>query len=503
MRQLFPLAASLLALIAASGVHAEGRLRFGLDFDVDNLDPARSGSYIERAINASMCDQLMNVSPKLEIVPELATAWEWSPDRLALTLHLRPGVKFQDGAPFDAEVVRRNLDRYRKASYSLRKAELAPITAVEATDPMTVRIKLSHPYTPLVALLANRSGTMLSPRILDKTADEISAHPVCAGPFSFKERVAQDHVTLERFAGYWNAQDVHLDGIDFSIIPDSSVRLVNLQAGALDVANRVSATDVPVIQQAAALKLAQSPSIGFQLLSYNVSNGPAADTPFGQDKRVREAFGKSIDRAALNEVVFGGRFVPNNQFEAPGTPFWDASRPVPERDLAGAKALLAAAGQKRVKLTLLTSNDPVNVQVGEVIQAMAGEAGFDVTVQKGESVAQTQAARRGDYQATLVLWSGRPDPDGNASIWMRCGAPLNWTGVCSKPLDEALARGAETAEHNARMTAYRDAADIWMGERMYTVLYNFTWFWGLSDKVEGFTPRPDGLVRPVGLQLRP
>ncbi len=118
-------------LAAAGAAQAAGTLRVGLDFDVDTLDPARSNSYIERIINLSMCDQLMDVDAKLAIVPELATAWEWSPDHLALTLHLRSGVQFQDGAPFDAAAVKANLERYRTASYSLRRAELAPVVGEE------------------------------------------------------------------------------------------------------------------------------------------------------------------------------------------------------------------------------------------------------------------------------------------------------------------------------------------------------------------------------------
>src|SRR4051794_38903820 len=109
------------ALALATNAHAASTLRFGLDFDLDSFDPARSGSYIERAVNASMCDQLLNIDANLSIVPELATSWEWSSDNLALTLHLREGVLFHDGVPLDADGVKANLDRYRTASYSNRK----------------------------------------------------------------------------------------------------------------------------------------------------------------------------------------------------------------------------------------------------------------------------------------------------------------------------------------------------------------------------------------------
>lgn len=491
------------ALLLAAPAHAAGTLRFGLDFDLDTFDPARSGSYIERVVNASLCDQLLNIDPQLKIVPELATSWEWSDDQRALTLHLRDGVLFHDGAKFDAAAVKANIDRDRSAAYSNRKGELKPVTDVEVIDPLSVRLHLAQPYAPLLALLANRAGTMLSPNILGLKQEEIAAHPVCAGPFRFVERVAQDHITLERFPQYWNAANVKLDRIEFRIMPDSTIRRVNLESGQLDVANRLAATDVPQIEHNPKLRVAKSPSIGFQLISFNLAHGPAADTPFGRDIRLRQAFLKSIDRDALNQIVFDGRFVPNDQTEAPGSPFYDPAFPLPKRDLDGAKALLAAAGMPHPKLTLNIINNPVDTQTGEVLQAMAAEAGFEVTLNKGESVAQTQAAANGDYQAYLAIWSGRPDPDGNLSLWMRCGAPLNWTGWCNKDLQAALDRGAASLDPAARKAAYHDVNVQWMKDLPYTVLYHFTWFWGLSDRVTGFTPRPDGLVRPIGIDIKP
>ena len=495
--------AILVAMLAITPAQAAGVLRYALDFDFETFDPARSGSYIERVVNTVMCDQLLDIDPQLDIVPQLATSWAWSDDRLALTLHLRQGVVFSDGAAFDAEAVRANIERYRTAPYSFRRTELKSVTGVDVIDPATVRIRLSEPFAPLLTLLANRPGLMLSPRILDRPSAEIAANPVCAGPFTMTERVAQDHITLKRFPGYWDAANVHLDGVEFKIMTDSTVRLVNLQSGQVDIANRLAATDVPAVQANAQLRLVSSPSLGFALISFNLDHGPAADTPFGRDVRVRQAFDKALDRTSLNQVVFDGRMIPNTQTEAADQPLLGPGRSrVAPRDLAGAKALLAQAGVPHPKLTLNVTNSPTDVQVGEVIQAMVGEAGFDVSVQKGESVAQTQAAMRGDYQAYVAIWSGRPDPDGNMSLWMHCGAPLNWTGWCNKAMDAALDRGTSAPDLATREAAYRDATAIWMRDMPYMVLYHFTWFWGLSDRVEGFHPRPDGLVRMVGVSLR-
>ncbi len=493
---------AILLLLTQSAL-AAGTLRYGLEFDPDVLDPARSGSYTDRIVSSWMCDQLLDVDRDLNFVPQLATAWEWAADGLALTLHLRPNVTFHDGTKFDADAVRANLARYRTAPESLRKTELKPVTGVVAIDPLTVRFTLAAPYAPLLSLLANRPGIMLSPATLAGGSDAIVAHPVCAGPYSFVERVAQSRIVLAKYPGHWNAAAMGPDRVEFQVIVDSTVRRVNLAAGALDIANRIAPTDAEQVAANPRLRLVTSPSIGFQLVSFNLDHGPAAQTPIGRDPLVRAAFEKSLDRAALNQVALDGRYVPSNQTETPGSRYWSPDHPVPPRDVAGARALLKQAGLDRVAFTLLVGNDPVNTQIGEVIQSMAREAGFDVTVRAIESLAGLAAERAGDYQAAMVIWSGRPDPDGNSSIWMSCAGFLNWGRYCNPSLDALFAQGSATLDPLARIPVYRAVTDIAQRDRSHLVLFHFTWLWGVSDKVTGLVPMPDGILRPAGVRLTP
>jgi peptide/nickel transport system substrate-binding protein len=492
----------VLAAIGGGRAQADGTLRYGLEFDPAVLDTAVNGSYTDRIVFTSMCDQLMDVDDKLNYVPVLATSWEWAPDSLSLTVHLRHGVTFQDGTPFDAAAMQANLERYRTAPYSLRKTELQPISAIEVVDPFTLRIRLSRPYAPLLSLLANRDGVPLSPKILDKPTAEIAAHPVCTGPFSFNSRVAQDHILLDRYPGYWNASQIHLDHILFQVIVDASVRLVNLRSGALDMINRLAPTDVAAVKADPKLRLVTSPSLGYQIMTFNTDNGPAANTPLGRDKRVRQAFEKSIDRFALNQVVFDGLYVPSNQTEPPGSRYWNPAHPVPKRDLAGARALLQQAGLTRVPVTLTIANDPIYAQLGEVIQSMAGEAGFDVTLRQMESAATVVAGQSGDFQVTMGIWSGRPDPDGNASMWMACGGFVNWGKYCNKSLDDLFAQGAAATDPEKRVPVYRKISDTYLQDMPDMVLFHFTWLWAMNNKVGGFVPMPDGLMRPAGMTLK-
>ncbi len=492
------------ALFAHNAAQAADKmLRVALEFDPAALDPATDGSYTNRVVTTLMCDSLIDLSPDLKFVPELATSWDWAPDRLSLTVHLRAGVVFQDGTHFDAAAMAANIQRYKTARYSIRKAEMAAISAAEVIDPLTLRIVLSRPYAPLLALLSNRPGTPYSPKQLALPADQIAAHPVCAGPFAFKERVAQDHITLERFPGYWNAAAIKLPGVVFRTVTDSNIRKVDLAAGGLDIAQKLAPTDVASISANPKLKVFKGPSLGFVPIEFNVANGKAADTPLGRDPRVRQAFSLAIDRAALNRVAFDGQYVPSNQMEAPTSAYFNAGHPVPPRDLAAAKKLLAAAGVKTVVFTLRIGTDPLDTQVAEIIQAMVKDAGFEMKIVAMDGAAMVAATKNGDFDASMLLWSGRPDPDGNMPIWLTCAGFTNWGKYCNPKFDAAILQGASQQSEAARKPFYKAASDIFFADQPDVVLYHWSMLWGLSAKVGGFVGRPDGLWRPEGMTNAP
>ena len=493
----------VVALTAAPALAADKPLNVALHFDPAPLDPATDGSYTNRVVTTLMCDSLIDLSPEMKFVPQLATSWEWAADRMSLTVRLRDGVQFQDGTKFDAAAMVANIVRYKTLSYSIRKAEMAAINSAEVVDPLTLRITLSRPYAPLIALLANRPGTPYSPKALEGTREQIAANPVCAGPFAFKERVAQDRITLERFPGYWNAPAIKLSGVVFRTITDSNVRKVNLAAGALDIAHQMAPTDAGSVATNPKLRLAKSPSLGFVPIEFNIGNGKAADTPLGRDPRVRQAFSLSIDRVALNQVAFDGQYVPSHQMEAPGTAYYDPAYPVPTRDIAAAKKLLAAAGVTTVAFTLRIGTDPLDGQVAQIIQSMVKDAGFDMKIVAMDAAALVADTQAGNFEASMLLWSGLPDPDGNAPIWLTCKGFTNWGKYCNPKLDEAILQGSSLQTHAERFPFYKQATDIYMADLPDVVIYHYSLLWGLSAKVSGFQGRPDGLWRPENMVLAP
>ena len=493
----------LIAVLAFTAPSARAdTLRIGMLGDPATLDPAQSSSITDRVAFAAFCDKLIDLDDKLRYVPQLAIAWTWSADGLALTLKLRDGVVFHDGTPFDAEAVRFNLERYQTAPYSRRKTELKPVRAVTVIDSRTVRLDLSEPYIPLLAQLADRAGMMVSPKAARELGEKLATHPACAGPYRFVEWIAQDRIVFDRFAQYWNKDAIHIDRVVYQPLPDDTVRLANLRAGGLQIIERVAPTDVPAVRGDQRVRLSAAPSVGYRLLSINTHKGPAAKTPLGTDAKLREAFELSLDRDAINQVAFDGAFVPSNQPEPPGSTFYDKALPVPARDLVRAKALVAASGKNRVPATLLVSTDPLDGRVAEIIQAMAGEAGFDVKIEVTESTSLLARLKSGNYEMALLIWSGRPDPDANIAMWVACDGFINWGSFCDPKLDEILKAARSAADVNERAKLYAQAAAIYLSARPYIFLYHLKWYWGLSAKLDGFVPHPDGIIRLTGLKLR-
>ena len=489
----------ILALFSIASAQAQGSLRIGIQDEPDVLDPMRSGTFAGRLVFAAVCDKLIDTNPTLDFVPQLASSWSWSQDGLTLTLKLRPGVSFQDGTAMDANAVRANLERYRTDPNSARRAELKPVSGVTITDPLTVELHLTQRYAPLLAILADRAGMMMSPAAFaNGKAPDL---PVCAGPFKVTERVAQDRIVVERFAGYWNAPAIHLDRITYRIMHDSTIRLVNLQTGQLDMLEELSPSDVAAVKSNPHLRLSTATSLGYEAISINVGHAPGSQTPLGQSALVREALERSIDRDAINQVVMDGQYLPANQAELPHSKYWNSDVSIPARDPAAAKALLKQAGVDKVTFTLDVTNTPRETQLAEVIQAMVSEAGFEVKVQPLESNTMVSSMNAGDYNAAVVVWSGRADPDSNISLFLACDGFQNWGKYCDPAFDALLTQARASTDPAERQSLYRQVAARYLQARPDLVLFHMTWLFAASDKLHGFVATPDGLIRPQGIEL--
>jgi peptide/nickel transport system substrate-binding protein len=488
---------------ACATAQAQSTLRIGLAEDPDVLDPTLARTYVGRIVFASICDKLFDVDEKLNIVPQLALSQETSADGKAMTIKLRPGVKFQDGEKLDADAAKFSLERHLTMQGSFRKPELAAVDHVEVVDPLTIRLVLKTPFSPLLAQLTDRAGMMVSPKAAKEAGDKFGLNPVCAGPYKFVERVQQDRIVVEKFADYWNKDNVHIDRIVYLPIVDATVRLANLKSGGLDLIERLLATDIAAVRADPKLKLLNPVGLFYQGITMNIGNGEAANSPLGKDKRVRQAFELSIDRDAINQVAFNGEFVPGNQWINPENPYYQKSLPIPKRDLAKAKALLKEAGVSLpLAVDYMVPKGAENQQVAELVQAMAGEAGFDVKLRVTEFATSLNESEAGRFQAFEIGWSGRVDPDGNSYIFLKCKAPQNVNGLCDKDVDAWLDQARLTSKFEERKAIYEKVARKVLDEEAIIYLYHQRILVAHTDRLTGYRQVPDGIVRVVGIRLK-
>ena len=476
-------------------------LRIALRQDPDILDPTQARSYVGRIVFAGLCDKLFDIDENLAIVPQLATGYTWI-DPKTLEIRLRPGVTFHNGEKLDAAAVKYSLDRHLTMQGSFRRSEISVIDQVTIVDPLTVRLLLKAPSAPVLAQLTDRAGMILPPVATEAAGKDFGAKPVCSGPFRFVERVAQDHILLERFPEYWNAGAIHLDKVLYQTLPDSSVRLANLRAGSIDLSEQIAPTDVAAVKADPKLRLISTPGLGSMGLTVNLNNGPRSQTPFAQNALLRQAFDLAIDREALVQVVFNGLYRPTAQAVSDGSPFYAKAFPPPKRDIDKARALVKQSGVPTpIRITLNVTNEPENRQQAEVIQSMVAEAGFELKLNTMEFASSLQAEARGDYELYQIGWSGRVDPDGNTWSFLHTGAGQN-TGLYSNPIvDAALDEARAVTDIDARRAQY---AKLWEQERKDLPIF-YLWAWqniaGISAKVTGFKPIPDGLIRLQGVSL--
>ncbi len=507
MKKTALLALGLLLLLAAPAAAQKKTLVVALNQDPDILDPTLARTYVGRIVFSQICEKLYEIDEQLRIHPQLAADMPQITDGgRTVTIKLRSNVKFNDGTALDAEAMRFSLDRHRTLKGSSRASELAPVEAVEVVDRLTVRLRLKAPFSPLLAQLTDRAGMPVSPEAVKRLGDKFGTAPVCVGPWQFAERVPQDRIVVERSPHYFDPARAKFDRVIFRIMPDDNVRLANLKSGDIDIMHMVSPTDATALKREGRFEVSNVTGLGYQGITINLRNKtgktqPPGDlgTPLANDPRVREAFELSIDREALNQVAWDGLYTPGCTPIPPISVFFDKSRKCPGRDVARAKKLLADAGLAGGHaFEMVIVNNPRERRVGEVIQQMAREAGFNISLRPQEFASSLKDNDDGKHQAFLIGWSGRVDPDGNIHHNQTCKGSLNATHACDEKVDALLNRAREVSDVDQRRALYREAIDMFTARRNIVYIYHQNYIVAFPKSFKGYQAVPDGLIRVKG-----
>ena len=171
--------------------------------------------------------------------------------------------------------------------------------------------------------------------------------------------------------------------------------------------------------------------------------------------------------------------------------------------LIRAKTLLKVTGVPNPSFTLMTPTTSDAQRLALVVQAMTREAGFDVKIQAAEFAASLNMADKGEFEAYVLAWSGRADPDGNPFSIHGCKQPLNYAGYCDAETDKLLNPSRSLRLPEERKKVFEQISARVLKERPIVYLYHRNWLWAYSAKLGGVRNVPDGLLRVTGLKLAP
>ncbi len=490
-----PLATLTLTLLAALLPASAATLTVGLDADPPKLDPALSTALVDRQVMNQIFDKLVDLDENLKVVPLVAKSWKITNGGLTYTFKLNTGIKFTDGTPLDAAAVKYTLERDMTLEGSARKGELASVKDVQAPDASTVVITLKAPYGPLLAVLSDRAGMIVSPAAAKKAGADFVNNPVGSGPFAFASRKRQDNVTLKANKAYWRGAP-KLDGIVYRPFPDGDVRVANLLSGAVQLIIPVDPKDIATIEKNAKLNVNTYQGIGFFGVWLNVNRAPF------NNKLVRQAFANTVDRNAINKVVFLGTAKPSGSPFPQGTPAYNAAIKIPTPDVEGARKKLTQAKVTNPSFTLLTSPGAINTQLAQLYQAMAAQAGFQVKIEQVEFGALLDRADKHNFDALMLGWSGRPDPDGNIYDFFHTGGVNNQSAYSDKTVDSLLEKARAQTAMKARVATYNVALGKILDDTPYVYTYFTPNIVGSVKTLTGLKYIPDGILRFYSTDLK-
>lgn len=492
-------AASPTTTSAAKG-HEGGVAVVALATEPDSLDPTLANTFSAREVFTTFCEKLYDSNAKLELIPQLAADLpKVSSDGLSVDIKLREGIVFNDGTPFDAAAVKVTLDRNLTLAKSARKKELFAVSNVKVVNPTLVRLTLSQPFAPLGAQFADRSGAIMSPTQLQKLGTAFGTNPVCVGPFSFKSRIPGSEIKFVKSNYYYDKDKVHLNGVTYRFIADSNVRAANLRSGDLNAAEQISPSDLAQLRTSG-VEVNGTATIAYQALSINVD--PTTSTnPLAKSVDLRNAFEMSLNRDAINKVVFDGV----NKVDCLPLPTQSTFRPAKvtcsKFDPTAAKKLVEASGETLpIPVTLMIPANPVAQKTAEVIQQMANAVGFKVSISPVEFVSSLAAGRAGKFEVFLIGWSGRIDPDGDLNGLVTTGGSNDFSRVSDPQLDKLVKEAAAVTDTMARAKIYSEALNRLDLLKPNIYLYHDTWYLGMSG-ITGVGYSSDALPRFKSAQL--
>ncbi len=412
------LLAILLTSLLAAAAHAQ--VGVGAAADVDRAaslrfvwvaapaaydPPFAKNQFQESAYTFPLYDTLVRLDEKGDILPGIATSWTFAPDRLSLTMQLRPGVKFTDGSDLTASAVVKSLTRTKRDPGSLLASQLKSFETFEAPDPSTVVLRLNNPDANALYPLATSAGMIVSAKAIESGVN-LSLSPVGSGPYKLVAS-GSEGATYSRNEEYFDKSQNQFAKVTLAPIVNVTARLNAIQTGQAD-AGFAQADQWPQIQSMVKSGKFTVHSVlqpNSMPIWFNTKVKPL-DNP-----KVRMALNLAIDREAINQGIQNGQCPPASQPLQPGVVGHDVSLKAYQPDIAKAKALLQEAGVGPFTIDALVSIQEPLASVGVAVKQQLQTIGVTLNIIPTANTAVRPQFRAGNHGAMIQTLSvPAPDP---------------------------------------------------------------------------------------------
>jgi 4-phytase/acid phosphatase/peptide/nickel transport system substrate-binding protein len=494
---IFHVAVFGLALIAspASAQKQGGSITMGLELDIPGFDPLKVGVYDTAALTASsaLFDTLTSLDASGKPQPKLALSWTHSADFKTWTFKLRPGVKFHDGTPFNAEAYKANFDRQRDPANKCRCAfYISNVNSVEAPDELTLVYNLKDPsvnYPALIVSYANQNAAVHSPTAWKTKGDDYNRNPVGTGPYVLKSWTAGDRMILEKNPDYWDKDKVYLDRIILKPLPDAQSRFASLQSGEVDVIwdDEYDADNIQKAQKDSKLTVHTYEGSGASVYALNTK------TPPFDDVRVRQALVMALDRKKWSQAITNGLARPASNPYGDGS--WVKCKDdgaLPE-DVEKAKALIKDYG-KPVEFKTLVTATPRGRANGQVLQQFWKRVGANMEIEQVDQATIPPRAFMRQFQMTPWRIVDFADPDTQMYSNFKTGSPVALANYSNPELDKLLDHARTTPDTNQRIEDYCAISRLINKEAIWFWNFQNTYYAISSAKVKGLPKMYSGVI---------
>ncbi|MBR1210836.1 ABC transporter substrate-binding protein [Bradyrhizobium sp. JYMT SZCCT0180] len=483
-----------LCAVPANAQKKGGSITMGLELDIAGFDPLKVGVYDTAAgtAAAAIFDTLTYLDDQGKAQPKLALSWSSSEDFKTWTFKLRPGVKFHDGTPFNAQAVKENFDRQKDPANKCRCAfYISFIKDVQAPDELTVVYNLNDPSVNLPAIISVPGSNYVvhSPTAWKTKGDEYNRNPVGTGPYIPKSWTAGDRMVLEKNPDYWDKGKPYLDRIILKPLPDAQSRFASLQSGEADIIwdDEADADNIQKAQKDPKLTVHTYAGSGAAVAAFNTKVAPFDDV------RVRQALVMALDRKKMSQALTNGLARPATNPYGDGS--WVKCKDdgaLPE-DAEKAKALIKEYG-KPVEFKMLVTATPRGRAAGQVLQQFWKRVGANMEIEQVDQATIPPRAFMRQFQVTPWRIVDLADPDVQMYANFRTGSPVALANYSNPELDKLLERARVTADQEKRSEDYCAISRLINKEAIWYWTFQNTYYAMSSAKVKGLPKMYSGVV---------